>query len=165
MTKGRKPTPTVLKLLRGNPGKRPINGNEPKPSPRAPGMPTWLANEARAEWRRVVPELDRLGLLARVDRGTLAAYCETWATFVAAQREVHEHGLVILKKVMEAETDDGMLIIYQQPAKNPAVLIARDAAAQIRAFCSEFGLSPSARTRLETPEPDAGADDVESLLS
>ena len=163
--RGRKPTPTNLKLLRGNPGRRPINQREPKPAPKTPGIPTWLSNEARAEWRRVVPELDKLGLLARVDRAALATYCETWSTFVAAERLIHEHGIVILKKVQEALTDEGVVIIYQQPVKNPALMVARDCAAQIRGFCAEFGLTPSARTRIEVPEADDGADGIESLLS
>ena len=29
MTRGRKPTPTGLKLIKGNPGRRPINQGEP----------------------------------------------------------------------------------------------------------------------------------------
>ena len=164
--RGRKPTPTNLKLLRGNPGKRPINANEPKPAPKAPGMPAWLSTEARNEWRRVVPELDKLGLLAKVDRGALAAYCETWATFVAATHLVHEHGIVYMRKVDEVTDMDGRVIeIHVAPAKNPALIVARDAAAQIRAFCSEFGLTPSARTRIDVPEPDEAGMGAESLLS
>ena len=30
-TRGRKPKPTALKVLEGNPGKRPLNENEPIP--------------------------------------------------------------------------------------------------------------------------------------
>jgi P27 family predicted phage terminase small subunit len=161
--KGRKPTPTALKLLKGNPGKRPINRNEPKPSPRAPGCPTWLAPEARAEWRRVVPALDKIGMLAKVDRAALTAYCETWATFVTAQRDLHEHGLVLHIYEDLAVTDDGKTIKVQVRAtKNPSVMVARDAAAQIRAFCAEFGLTPSARSRMELPET---GDELDSMFS
>ena len=42
---GRKPDPTRLKLLKGNPGKRPLNANEPNPTPRLPRV-------ARAPLRR-----------------------------------------------------------------------------------------------------------------
>lgn len=164
--RGRKPVPTELKLLRGNPGKRQVSRNEPKPDPKAPGMPVWLSNEARAEWRRVVPELERLGLTAKVDRAALAAYCETWATFVAASHLVHEHGIIYMRKTEEAVSADGrQLLIYVTPAKNPALIVARDAAAQVRAFCSEFGLTPSARTRLQMPEAEDGDDGFGALLS
>jgi P27 family predicted phage terminase small subunit len=166
VTRGRKPVPTELKLLRGNPGKRAVNRDEPKPDPKAPGMPVWLSNEARAEWRRVVPELERLGLSAKVDRAALAAYCETWATFVAAERLIHEKGLLIMRVIEEVTGSDGnVLELHVSPTKNPAVIIARDAAAQVRAFCSEFGLTPSARTRLQMPEAEDGDDGFGALLS
>lgn len=39
-TRGRKPKPTELKLLEGNPAKRPLNKNEPNPEKKAPRCPT-----------------------------------------------------------------------------------------------------------------------------
>ena len=158
--RGRKPVPTSLKVIRGNPGKRPLNKNEPKPTLGAPGCPTWLSIEAKAEWRRVVPKLDELGMLTKVDRAALATYCEAWATFVYAQREVHTHGIVVM--AVETMSEDGSRI-YVKPTKNPAIIVARDAANLIRQFCAEFGLTPSARTRLELPE--AEDDDATSIFS
>lgn len=168
MKPGPRPQPTDLKLYRGNPGKRPTNQNEPRPEPKSPGMPTWLSNEARAEWRRLVPELDKIGMLGRVDRAALATYCELWSTFVAAERVIHEHGITIMKKIHEDVTLDETgetVTIYIQPVKNPALQVARDAAAQIRGFCAEFGLTPSARTRIDLPERDEPTGGLESLLS
>lgn len=159
--KGRKPKPTALKVLQGNPGKRPLNRNEPKPTPTAPGCPTWLSPEAKAEWRRVVPELDRIGMLTRVDRAALATYCEVWATFVTAQRDLHENGIRLL--AVEQVTEDGTKV-YAKAIKNPSVLVAKDAAAQVRQFCAEFGLTPSSRARIDLPEPDS-EDDLSRLLS
>ena len=50
--RGPKPTPTALKLLRGNPGKRPINVDEPQPRPvESPGASPWLDETAAALWR------------------------------------------------------------------------------------------------------------------
>lgn len=45
--RGRKPTPTAIKVLEGNPGKRPLNANEPKPKKKAPRCPSWLEEEAK----------------------------------------------------------------------------------------------------------------------
>ena len=39
--RGRKPKPTAVKQLEGNPGKRQLNANEPKPAARAPSCPKW----------------------------------------------------------------------------------------------------------------------------
>jgi P27 family predicted phage terminase small subunit len=158
--RGRKPVPTTLKVLRGNPGKRPLNHNEPKPTLGAPGCPTWLVTEAKAEWRRIVPKLDELGMLTKVDRAALATYCEAWATFVYAQREVHTHGILITE--VETISIDGR-VIYCRTTKNPAIIVARDAANLVRQFCAEFGLTPSARTRLELPEAEGDAG--ESIFS
>lgn len=85
--RGRKPVPTELRLLRGNPGHRPINQLEPKPSKGVGSRPAWLALEAKREWTRIVPELERIGVLTTVDRGAVAAYCQLWAEFVAATAE------------------------------------------------------------------------------
>ena len=52
-TRGRKPTPTAIKDLEGNPGKRKLNENEPKPEKKAPACPKWLSKDARKEWHRL----------------------------------------------------------------------------------------------------------------
>ena len=54
MPRGRKPIPTALKRLAGNPGKRPLTAREPKTERKAPKCPRTLDAEARKEWRRVV---------------------------------------------------------------------------------------------------------------
>jgi phage terminase small subunit len=55
--RGRPPKPTALKVLEGNPGKRPLNQNEPKPEKKAPNCPSWLLPDAKKEWRRLSKEL------------------------------------------------------------------------------------------------------------
>ena len=52
-TRGRKPTPTAIKELEGNPGHRPLNKHEPKPMKKAPACPKSLSTEAKKEWRRL----------------------------------------------------------------------------------------------------------------
>jgi len=56
MAAGRKRKPTVLKVLEGNPGKRPLNKNGPKPKPVAPKTPKHLNSVAKKEWKRVAAE-------------------------------------------------------------------------------------------------------------
>ena len=45
---GRKRTPTHLKIVAGNPGRRPLNENEPRPSGNLDTAPEWLT-EAQKE--------------------------------------------------------------------------------------------------------------------
>ena len=49
--RGRKPKPTAVKMLEGNPGKRSLNTGEPKPEKKAPRCPAWLEDEAKKELR------------------------------------------------------------------------------------------------------------------
>jgi P27 family predicted phage terminase small subunit len=161
--RGRKPTPTALKVLHGETRPSRINQREPKHSPLAPGCPANLSAEAKAEWRRVVPALDRVGMLAKVDRAALAAYCECWSQWAEAQRDIRRNGLITEVLEREWKAADGVIHVIVRRSKNPAVLIARDCAAQIRLFAAEFGLTPSSRSRLEVPDqPDAGGQSASS---
>ena len=65
--RGRKPKPTVLKLLDGNPGKRPLNDREPTAPQGIPEPPNWLDDEARAEWFRTVKVLADMGVMSLAD--------------------------------------------------------------------------------------------------
>src|SRR5437764_15483626 len=77
--RGRRPKPTRLKMLTGNPGKRPLNGNEPRPAAAVPECPAELGTLARTEWNRLVGELAALRLLTNLDRAALAAYSGAYA--------------------------------------------------------------------------------------
>ena len=44
---GRKPKPTAVKKLEGNPGKRKLNTKEPNPGKGMPDCPAWLLPEAK----------------------------------------------------------------------------------------------------------------------
>lgn len=136
--RGPKPIPTALKLVRGNPGCRPLNKNEPQPTRGVGPCPEGLSDVARAEWGKVVPELERLGMLALVDSPSLEAYCDAIAVMREARREIKKHGIM-------TEGERGYV-------KNPAVAIQKEAALLVRQFAAEFGLTPSARVRLKAPE-------------
>jgi P27 family predicted phage terminase small subunit len=93
--RGRRPTPTRLKLLTGNPGKRPLNPDEPRPEVAAPECPQELGPVARQEWDRLVEELVALGLLTNLDRAALAAYCGAYALWADATTNIEKYGAMI----------------------------------------------------------------------
>src|SRR5262245_15207940 len=97
--RGRKPKPTVLKVLDGNPGKRPLNEREPVAPTDEPMAPDWLDDEAKAEWGRVVVELRAMGLLSSADRAALAAYCTCWSRWVQAEVQVRKFGAIVKSPV------------------------------------------------------------------
>lgn len=84
--KGRKPKPTHLKLVTGNPGKRKLSKVEPQPRKGRPDAPEWLVPEARAEWDRVIDELVGSIGLSLIDRAVLATYCQLWGRFVEGEK-------------------------------------------------------------------------------
>src|SRR5687767_8014477 len=89
--RGRKPLPSNVVRLRGNPGKRRLNDAEPTPAPGVPSCPSCLGEEARKEWKRLARELDDLGLLTRIHRGMLAAYCQAHALWVEAVSSIERY--------------------------------------------------------------------------
>src|SRR5438477_525461 len=77
--RGRKPSPTQLKLVRGNPGKRPIRAaGEPKPGHTLPEAPVHLSARAKAAWGQIAPILSRMGVLTEADAVAGEAIGEPW---------------------------------------------------------------------------------------
>ena len=146
---GPAPTPTHLKLVRGVRKDR-INAAEPKAKRKAPPMPKWLSADGKKVWRRTVKQLSDMGVLYECDGDSLAAYCEAVVRHQQACELVAQTGILIKGR------RDGVV-------KNPAVQVARDAEATIKSFAQEFGLTPSARTRIKV-EGDGG-DDFDDFLS
>lgn len=79
--RGRPPKPSRMKVLTGNPGKRPLNKNEPRPDPVIPDCPP---EPAQREWARLVGELSSLNMITKLDRAALAAYCGAYAMWAEA---------------------------------------------------------------------------------
>jgi phage terminase small subunit len=86
MSAGRRPTPTALKIIRGNPGKRAINHAEPKPPAGPLERPEHLDEVAAAEWDRIVPILAAMGVATTADRAAVEAYVILYSEMVATAR-------------------------------------------------------------------------------
>ena len=140
--RGRKPKPTVLKKLLGNPGRRPLNEQEPKPPVGAPERPRWLSPEAKRYWNLLVAKLVKVGILADVDIGILANHCTALEDLAKARRALKKKGHVV-------DTPFG-------PKKNPWVTIGEKARDQVVKSAAELGLSASSRSRIkvEPPKPE-----------
>ncbi|MBQ9631798.1 MAG: phage terminase small subunit P27 family [Lachnospiraceae bacterium] len=152
-TRGRKPKPTALKELEGNPGKRPLNKNEPKPAKKAPSCPKWLDDEAKKEWRRLAPSMEKLGILTEADRTAFASYCQAYSRWKAAEEFMTNSGTTIFK------TPSG----YWQQL--PQVSIAQTYLKIMNRIGEQFGLTPAARSRIIAGEgTDDSTDEMESLL-
>ena len=89
---GRPAKPSVLKLLEGNRGHRPLNKFEPQPDSAAPKCPDWLNRDAKAAWRKLVKILHPIGLLTTADGDALAMYAQAWSHWKAAELVISKKG-------------------------------------------------------------------------
>lgn len=141
----KRPKDTRLKRIEGNPGGRPLS-IQPEPQSEIPLCPSWLDSKAMEEWDRITPELRRLGLLSQIDVMALAVYCQAVSHWQAAEEIIQQEGLTIKNQKGNKVT-------------HPAVRIMRDSMQTIRAFCIEFGLTPSSRRGISIQDPNAKEDD------
>lgn len=134
--RGPKRQPTVLRLMRGNPGKRPINRHEPRPAPLKVGYPDVLTDAvARAEWDRVAPGLIGSGQVTVIDRATLIGYCQKWAQWQALEKEAAQHPFLV-------RAPSGY------PIPNPALSMANKAFGLMLKAAAELGMTPAGRSRV-----------------
>jgi P27 family predicted phage terminase small subunit len=143
--RGRKPQPTKLKVIRGNPGKRPLNDSEPTHPALETACPDDLVDPvARTEWDRLAPQLISSGQVTMVDRGTLMGYCLKYAQWKALEAEAKNHPFIV-------RSPSGY------PIPNPALGMANRAFALMLKAAAELGITPSSRSRVsvgsQTPQP------------
>jgi P27 family predicted phage terminase small subunit len=140
------PKSLAARQLSGNAGNRPINENEPKPAISAPPRPAFLVKEAKREWDRIVPELEALGMISRIDLACLAGYCVAFGRWCDAERELKRHGVLVT-------TPNG----HTQPS--PYLSIANKALEQLNKLVIQLGLSPASRPKVAASPPTDNADD------
>ncbi|WP_417291945.1 phage terminase small subunit P27 family [Desulfovibrio porci] len=124
-----------------------MNRNEPAPVSEIPDAPPHLSPVALEEWRRVAQELYSLGILSSVDRAALAAYCQAYARWVAAEELLRgDDGNMNLTEI----TSNGNTI------QNPLVGVANKSLELMHKYLTEFGMSPSSRTRVSASRKNTG---------
>lgn len=148
---GPPPKPEIVRRQEGNPSKRPIR-RAPAADPTIPDMPAWLDGTGRRAWKLFTAELAAMGQLAKVDGPALEAVCSAYQTAIQCRRRIKRKGITM-------KVGNG----YEQV--RPEVALERQAWAQFRAFCVEFGLTPAARVRLGVDAPDDVDDELEKTLA
>ena len=149
--KGPKPRPAAVEKLLGNPGKRKLRADLPAP-PGVPAMPKRLMVDPVAvdKWQEMVPILTSLGTLTTADGEALATLCEVFSAAQACLLELRAAGPVM-------HTDLGGV------KPNPAGPLYRGLVSLQTSLMSEFGLTPSSRTRLGGKE-EKPSDEVEEFF-
>ena len=146
------PKPSALKRLEGNPGKRPLPDNEPVTVPLSSlKPPSFLPPLAKREWKRIVPQLNAMGLLSDLDISALAAYCVAYSTWVDALAQIKKTGALV-------RSPNGF------PMPSPYIKISRDAQDEMMKWLKEFGMTPAARSRVAVPAAEAEDDPLDNII-
>lgn len=160
--RGPKPQSNVVKLLRGNPGRRTIDLSEGvQPEVAVPSIPAHLSKEARKEWKRITVELEALGLISRLDRAALALYCQAWARLVLVEMELEKR-----RAAAEAAGENEFDAVFVQ--KTPTgfdrdsrlINMVRDLQKDVDRYQASFGLSPSSRSKVKASDNRQGSLDL-----
>lgn len=143
-------TPTHINLLKGNPGKRPINKNEPMPEKGKPKAPRYLKKMPRYWFEKLSDELDDIGVLTKLDSKALELLVEAYS-------EYRHHSDVLDKDGYTYKTNEGLI------KPHPAATMKADAWKRAKAMLDSFGMTPSSRTKVSTISKDE-VDPMEAFL-
>lgn len=148
---GRRPKPTHLKVVSGNPGKRKINKREPRPKRVIPACPAHLGDASKVAWGKLCVLLDRMGVLTEADVLALERLCDCYAEILECRELIARNGRTYSSistgkagKTEEGDAEPQMLL-----KANPAVAMLADADRRFKAYLVEFGLTPAARSKVE----------------
>lgn len=146
MTTGRKPVPTHLKAVKGTLQPCRTNTKEPQPAADAIDPPPGMSKLALAHWQTVSRHLQAARILTNIDTTALMLYCETYATWRDATDQINKYGSVVAGK-------------DEYPIRSPYLLVAQKSFEQMKSMMTEFGMTPSSRTRIKVVEPEAKTND------
>ena len=146
--RGPKPKPLSLILLDGN--RRKLTRREleqrrgPEPPRGIPNTPNHLSEGAKIAWPKLAAKLDEIGVLTVVDGWALEQLAENYTEILEWRKEIKDHGRMATKKMQNGE---------EREYVNPACIALADSEKRFRAMLGEFGLTPSARTRIHVTPP------------
>ena len=110
------------------------------PLTKAPAAPKWMTNEARAEWKRILPRLIEDRIITRADLTGIENYCVA----VGRIREI--------EALFRVQPLDKVLFGMQNRAMQTA-----------RQLAAEYGLSPVSRARVGSVA-DNDDDEINPLM-
>ena len=148
--RGPAPTPTPVLKLRGT-FKKHRSRNEPQPENTPPDCPDWLDDQAKEAWAQLIPQLQHMGVLSRIDGNALTRYCQFWSRWKKAELFLQKNG-----ECYPLKDESGKVKCLQQ---FPQVAIASKLGAQLTRLEAEFGMTPSSRSRIQSSNDDDAEED------
>lgn len=160
---GRRPKPTALRLVEGNPGKRAVNKKEPKPKRVIPACPAYLSDAGKVAWGRLCVLLDRMGVLTEADSLALERLCDCYTEILECRALIERDGRTYSSVTTRTTSEEGEETTVEEVKSllkaNPAVAMMADADRRFKSYLVEFGLTPAARSKVHaTPDDDTKKD-------
>ena len=154
--RGPRPEPTIIKMAKGNPGKRPLNKSEPKPPSDDITPPEYLSGKSLEKWHEITPQLKCMGVMTKADVETIGRYCTMWEQWLKYLDQCRR-GLDVL-----VIRDEAGKVKYMQ--SSPAATMQQKLATSMLRIEQEFGLTPSARTGIVAQKNDQEDDPLARFL-
>jgi P27 family predicted phage terminase small subunit len=113
-------------------------------------MPSYLSTDGRKEWRKLLPLLMERGSLTAGDSQGLALHCETFARWIACQKQINEEGITQTFTVLDKS---GQQVTRTKP--HVCLRIAQDCERALRVSLASLGLTPQSREKIVPTKPIA----------
>lgn len=160
-TRGPKPLPTALRILNGNASHRPLPKGEAKPEKLKNSRPPFeLTERGKKIWKSISKRLEVCGLLTNIDLNALMRYCDIFDKWLLAKEMYDTKGCFY--EVYQGSGENARSIGY---AKAPWAIEYRGFLRELLRLEGEFGMTPSARTRIQLDITEKKKDELDEFLS
>ena len=133
---GPKPTPRNLRLVKGTARKDRMNDDEPVLPITIPSPPEHLTDAQQNIFLDLARKLARMRVMSEADVDALSILCVNAAEMNEANRMIERNGLIVAAPKTKV------------PMLNPAISIRNNAQKVVLNILTEFGMTPSSRTRV-----------------
>jgi len=114
-----------------------MNADEPQVAVCAPDPPEHLTDVEADKFREVAHKLARMRVMSDADVDALGVFAVNWVRYLDANAKVREMGLIVKSP-------------NNYPIQNPFLAISRQSEKTCLSILTEFGLTPSSRTRVKS---------------
>jgi len=163
--RGPAPQPTAIRVLNGNPARRPLPAKEPNYVSGVPDKPSGMSSGARRAWDALVAEMGPSGVLRLVDGGALEMLCEDIAMLETMRKGLAQMAREIVKQAKKQGKSvvGGPMVHLSRTIEGRRTLATiRELSAQIIVQRREFGLTPASNSRV-TAGGEGTFDPLEAL--
>ena len=122
---------------------------EPAPPPGKPTPPKELDKKARTVWNRVIPMVQKMGILGQCDGETVSRYCVAVVMYWETRQSIVKDGMAV---EIERFDKDGN-VISSHTEDRPEVRRLKSLSDECRMLENLLGLNPGARASLSIQVP------------